>query len=258
MQDKYSQVQVFIGFAAEDRYEIAEPIVYHLKNYGINVWYDRHRLLMGHNRISKNLVEGVAKSEYAVLILSKDTSNSACAMEEISIIKTRFDQGEITVFPILYELSPNDILGDLCWIKDLIFKETNHQSGTREICNHIACKITEDFVIACQYRSIPEICLNHQNTLPASALAILDSYQHIDHNNLNSKVALLYATYLILKHSLSSRELSVPQMIQKIFERLFSETKLNLAIDYRELWLLENTICLLVQHYIDSCIESSI
>lgn len=258
MQDKYSQVQVFIGFAAEDRYGVAEPIVYHLKNYGINVWYDRHRLLMGHNRISKNLVEGAANSEYAVLILSKDTSSSTCTMEEISIIKTRYQRGETTVFPILYELSPDDISADLCWIKDLIFKETNHQSGTREICNHIACKITEDLISACPYHSIPEICLKHQNSLPASVLSILDCYQYIDHSNLNSKIALLYATYLILKHLLSSKELSVPQMIQKIFERLFSETKLNLAIDYRELWLLENTICLLVQYYMDSCIESSI
>ena len=46
-------------------------------------------------------------------------------------------------------------------------------------------------------------------------------------------------------------------MISCIFERLFSDTKLNLAIDYRELWLLENSICLLINLYTDYCIESS-
>ena len=50
--------QVFICFAAEDRHTIVEPIVHHLKNYGINVWYDRYKLLMGDNRIEKNLKEG--------------------------------------------------------------------------------------------------------------------------------------------------------------------------------------------------------
>ena len=53
MKDK-----VFICFAAEDRYEIVEPIVYHLKNYGIPVWYDRYTLLMGDNRVQKNLYDG--------------------------------------------------------------------------------------------------------------------------------------------------------------------------------------------------------
>ena len=28
---------IFICFAAEDRYTIAEPIVYHLKNYGLKI-----------------------------------------------------------------------------------------------------------------------------------------------------------------------------------------------------------------------------
>ena len=34
--------KLFICFSAKDRYVIAQPIVYHLKNYGINVWYDRY------------------------------------------------------------------------------------------------------------------------------------------------------------------------------------------------------------------------
>lgn len=252
MQDRISRVQVFIAFAAEDRYCIAEPVVYHLKNYGINVWYDRHRLLMGDNRASKNLVEGAAKCEYAVLVLSKHTSNSKCAMEEISIIKSRYEQGKTIVFPVLFELPPTDIPVELHWIKNLIFKETTHQSGTREICNHIACKITGDLVTKCQYHSISEILHDHPSALPSSTYAILDSYQYVDHKNLNSKITLLYAAYLTFKHSIHVREYSMPHMFHQIFERLFSETKLNLSIDYRELWLLENTICLLVQHYIGS------
>ena len=59
-----SPYQVFVGFAAEDRYLIAEPIVYHLKNYGIPTWYDRHRLLLGDNHKEKCMINGAGKSTY--------------------------------------------------------------------------------------------------------------------------------------------------------------------------------------------------
>ena len=48
---------VFICFSAKDRYTIAEPIVHHLKNYGIDIWYDRYAMVLGDNRIEKNLKE---------------------------------------------------------------------------------------------------------------------------------------------------------------------------------------------------------
>ena len=51
---------LFICFAAEDRYRIVEPVVFHLKNYGINMWYDRYSLIMGDDRIQKNLIEGAS------------------------------------------------------------------------------------------------------------------------------------------------------------------------------------------------------
>ena len=36
---------IFICFAAEDRYTIAEPIVYHLKNYGLKIIIQSHFLI---------------------------------------------------------------------------------------------------------------------------------------------------------------------------------------------------------------------
>lgn len=45
--------KLFISFSAKDRYDIVQPIVYHLKNYGINIWYDRYEMVMGDNRFKK-------------------------------------------------------------------------------------------------------------------------------------------------------------------------------------------------------------
>ena len=79
--------RLFICFASEDRYRITEPIVYHLKNYGINIWYDRYSLVMGDHRIKKNLIDGAMKCKYVIAIISEYTAASKCAMEELSIIK---------------------------------------------------------------------------------------------------------------------------------------------------------------------------
>lgn len=252
-----SNKKVFIGFAAEDRYDIVEPIVYHLKNYGIELWYDRHILVMGDNRVRKNLIEGAAGCDYAIIILSKHTAKSSCALEEISIVKSRFKQGMVTVFPGLYELSPSELPEKLFWIKSLIFKEVDRHSGTRVICNHIACKITGDLLVSCNYRHVQDIVFSPPKELPIDCKAILKSYLEVDHANLNSRVSLLYAAYLTVIH-IDDNTNWTSHMVIRIFTRLFSETRLSLAIDYRDIWLLENAICLLINDYVVACTESRI
>ena len=62
---------VFICFAAEDRYIIAEPIVHHLKNYGIDIWYDRYTMVLGDNRVEKNLKEGAENCKQCQILPSR-------------------------------------------------------------------------------------------------------------------------------------------------------------------------------------------
>ena len=242
--------RIFICFAAKDRYTIAEPIVHHLKNYGIDLWYDRYIMVLGDNREEKNLKEGAKNCKYSLIILSKHTINSNCAMEEISITKNRYIQGDVIVFPILYEILPNNLPQKLQWIKELIFKEVDRKSGTREICNHIACKITKDILDGYIYQNI--IDLTSLDSLPIATTAILKSYFRVDTSNLNSRVSLLYAAYLTIINSKVFKENTYMHMISKIYERLINETNLNLDVDYRELWLLENAMCLLGNLYLSS------
>lgn len=207
--------------------------------------------MLGDNRKEKNLNEGAAQCKYAVVIISKYTLDSKCAMEEIDIIQKRYRRGDITIFPILFEISPDKIDRKIDWIKELIFKEVDKHSGTREICNHIACKITDDILKEYKLRNIQAILDNIENyQIPAATYELLNCYQKVDSKNLNSKISLLYASYLTIKHSNILKTDQTLYMISKIFDRLFSETCLSIAIDYRELWLLENSICILLNHYI--------
>lgn len=239
---------VFICFAAKDRYTIAEPIVHHLKNYGIDIWYDRYTMVLGDNRVEKNLKEGAEKCNYALIIISENTINSKCAMEEINIVKRRYCSGNVIVFPVLYEISPINLPSKLQWIKELIFKEVDRKSGTREICNHIACKITGDILKQYHYQNIKDIVSS--KLMPTATTAILECYLDIDFSNLNSRISLLYATYLTIIHSDTNKKITYFHLISKIYNRLINEMKLNLDIDYRELWLLENTICILCNNYL--------
>lgn len=245
------EIKVFICFAAEDRYNIAEPIVYHLKNYGIEIWYDRHALLMGDNRIEKNLIEGASQCNYTIAVLSENTINSPCTLEELSITKELCFRHEVTVFPVLYEIAPTEIPNQLQWIKELIFKEVDRHSGTRTICNHIACRITNDLLNTCELKTIGDVLKSENKAIPNEVKEILTHYPKIDYSNLNSRITLLYSVYLIFNEKLKAHY-KTPKMISKIFERLFSETRLNITVDYRELWLLENSICILANCYIES------
>lgn len=209
---------------------------------------------MGDNRIEKNLNEGASKCKYALIILSKDTEQSVCAMEEISILERKYYASDVTLFPVLYELSPEDIPYTLQWIKKLIYKEIDRNTGTLEICNHIACKITGDILKGYPYQCIIDFLNYCESMLSPIINRLLNSYQAIDCENLNSRVTLLYAAYLQIIHSHNIHVDSTLTIVTKTFERLFSETRLNLAIDYRELWLLENCICILINY----CVESKI
>lgn len=249
--------RLFIAFAAEDRYTIAEPLVYHLKNYGVNTWYDRHSLLMGDSRRHKNLEEGARASSYACIIISKYTEASVCAVEEIEIIRQRYFANDVIVFPVLFEISPEDISNVFHWVKEIIYKEANRKSGTREICNHIACKISENILAHYPVNSISKL----MSSLPAHMkliCAILCSYNRIDHANINSRVSLLYAAFLIINHAISFPDNFEVLFAQQVFNRLFSETQLNIAIDYREIWLLENALCILANYYLAANAESNI
>ncbi|MCI9379404.1 MAG: hypothetical protein HFI06_13075 [Eubacterium sp.] len=199
--------------------------------------------------------EGAGKCGYALIVLSPNTINSVCATEEINILKSRYYKKEIIVFPVLYELKPCDIPPKFGWISNLIFKEVNRTTGTLEICNHIACKITNDIIDNCRYKTIEEI-VNSNLNLPKPIKSLLEKYTKIDNANLNSRVALLYATYIIIVESYNLAIAVLCEVPTKAFERLFTETLLNLTVDYRELWLLENSMCILIEYYFISCTES--
>lgn len=61
---------VFISHASEDKDNIARELSIMLERLGLSVWYDENTLMLG-DSIRQRIDEGLKKSAYGVLILSK-------------------------------------------------------------------------------------------------------------------------------------------------------------------------------------------
>ena len=109
----------------------------------------------------------------------------------------------------------------------------------------------------CKCKNINEI-IQSNLPFPRSIRHLFENYIRVDNSNLNSKITLLYAIYIIITESNNPALRQICKVPCQIFDRLFTENLLNLSIDYRELWLLENSICILIECYYGSCTEFKI
>ena len=81
---------IFLCFSSKDRYTIVESIMYHLKNYGLSVWYDYHKLILGDDRDYRNLIEGIEQNNYAIVLLTENVFDCVCANDELNVIHRQY------------------------------------------------------------------------------------------------------------------------------------------------------------------------
>lgn len=235
---------IFFCFSSKDRHAIVESIFYHITNYGLPVWYDRQKMLMGNQRDFMNFDEGVGKSNYAVIVLSPNSINSICAREEIELIRTRHNMDEIYVFPIFYELKAADVPDEFRWMTRLVYKELTSSTDSVSACNHIICKFLMDELDNYRIKSIDEFVRFCQDQPTYSYIReMIQAYVAISDQNHDAKIALLYAACQYLLGHYQHQK--TPKYYYYGVERLFIETKLHLLIDLRETLILERLFLLL-------------
>jgi hypothetical protein len=236
-----TQERIFVGFSSVERHEVVESILYHLANYGMAIWYDRHKMRLG-DFYSENFTDGILNSKYAVIILSSNIINAKCFAEEMEYIKKQFEEGEITIFPLLYKIKPHEIPEQYEWITRLVYKELDEKSGTLLTCNHIMSRILTDELKECTHQTLYElqrnISLNKNDIFIEN---ILQSYLQTGHENHNARIAILFCLYKYISVQYGIIEM-LPQHYWRAFDRLFSYTKLHLSIDLREILILELAI----------------
>lgn len=233
---------IFLCFSSKDRHSIVESFLYHLRNCGMETWYDRSKIVLGDERNYKNFNEGILQNKYSLIILSKNTIESVCANEEIDIIYKQYKTGKMTVFPVFYELKARDLPMKYKWMTSLVYKELKASDGTLGTCNHIVVKFLNDLIIAEKYKTI-EDCTNMLNKAGEKYIStILSNYLQIDHQNYNAKISLVYCVYQYCTTKIAQ----IKPLVSLPFEHMFAINKLNLKIDSREVLILELSSVLLL------------
>lgn len=241
----YGGDMIFFCFSSKDRYSIVESIFYHITNYAIPVWYDRHKMLMGDERDYKNFAEGINKCEYAVIILSYNAIASMCAREEIELILEKHKQGQMHIFPIFYKIKAAEIPDEFKWMTKLVYKELDETTDSLSACNHIICRVLLDEVSKYKVQSVNDFLHQYGRNPTYTYLSqLMKSYCSISDDNHDAQIAMLYAGCLYLLSHYNTQV--VPEFYYEGVDRLFGETRLHLPIDLRETLILERLFLLLV------------
>ena len=240
--------RIFVCLSSKDRQTVVESIMYHIANFGFAMWYDRHKMLLGDKRNYKNFIEGIVQTEYAIVVMSKNSIESTCVAEEMEYLKKQYDIGLITIFPVFYKILPTELPNSYQWLTDLVYKELDEKSGTLLTCNHIITKILNDELKKCKYQTLHEL-LNFLETHNQDKFItnMLRAYLEISGENHNARISILYSICTYLSVTMKDIEM-FPQYYWKGFERIFSYTKLNLETDLRETLILEIQTIILVNN----------
>ena len=230
--------KVFLCFSSKDRFTVVNSVLYHLKRYGVPVWYDYHELTLGDNRIDGNFNNGLNMCNYAVVIISPNMYDCSCGNDELDVIHKRYIEHNIHVFPLFYNVKATELPEKYFWLTNLIYNEINDVSGSLASCRQIVYKIVSDMTTNHSKTSIKEYLSIEDNYIRK----MLNVYNHIDDSNHNAKFSILYALYLYMK----SIGVTVDKMCSDTAEIIFKETDLNIPYPHKELLIMEKIVTIML------------
>lgn len=188
---------LFIGYSSKDRYTIVEPILFHLKHLGLEVWYDFTDMFLGDNRYLTNFEHGIGDAAYIAFVISPNLFTSHCAIEELSFAKRIVEEKHAVIFPIFYQFSPNNLKNEYEWLKNYIYNEVTSDSGTKHVAYQIAERIMHDDMQSFSVLSI-ESLLQKENLGEGYVKELLECCQNTDERNYGVRMGLLYSLFQYL------------------------------------------------------------
>jgi len=100
---------VFLSHASKDKLNYVDSLYIALRKLGVNIFYDSDVLSWGDNW-KEVILNGVAQSEFAIVVISKDFFGREWTERELNEFLQRQDEGnQKLVLPLLYETSADDI-----------------------------------------------------------------------------------------------------------------------------------------------------
>ena len=103
------EYDVFISHASEDKDEVVRPLAYALQNCGLKVWYDEFELQIGHS-LRRKIDEGLSKSRFGIVVLSKSFLNKGWTNYELDGLVTKSINGDQILLPIWHKISKQEVI----------------------------------------------------------------------------------------------------------------------------------------------------
>lgn len=107
MSPKY-QYDVFISHAVEDKLVIANELADRLQKASLKVWYSGRELNAG-DSITDTIHQGLNKSRFGIVILSKNYLNKRWTLREFYTLLAREDQDNKVIIPVLTDITPEEL-----------------------------------------------------------------------------------------------------------------------------------------------------
>lgn len=241
---------IFIGYANDDRYSIVESLVFHLKNWGFHIWYDFHNMYLGDDRIKVNFEYGIRESSYVIFVISHNTFKSRCAIDELLYARDLQESGNIVLFPILYELTADDLPREYLWLKKIIYNETTKASGTFYVVNQIIEKVLSDYQNFLDMKTF-SLTIRDLNKIDPYLDSLINTLDKIDLDNYNARMGILYAAYLYIYNTIKQIP-ELPLFCTKAIERIFALTRLNISIDHLTYGIYQDIITIDLKYFINT------
>ena len=237
----------FLCFSSQDRYSIVKSCLYHLKNYGYSTWYDYHELILGDKKREKNFEKAIQSCDYFIIIYSNNFLNSPCAVFEEALIYAEATKRNISIFPLLYNLTFNELpVKYQDKIENLIYNEITDVTGCIEPVNQMVVKILLDEMGYSEFDFTPSIDSFLLRKIDDIFLKeILLEYISISKENFNARISILYCVYKYIETNNILE--NIPIHYSQTINYLSHYTKLNIPYNHKELIIAELVIINLIK-----------
>ena len=128
---------VFISHASEDKDSIVRELAEVLEKLKLKVWYDEFSLTLG-DSLSKSIDEGLLKSRFGVVIISKKFLEKKWTDYEYRSLLSKEENGKKSILPIWHNITQQEVKEFSLYLSDKVALNTSIYP-----INKIAIKITE-------------------------------------------------------------------------------------------------------------------
>ncbi len=125
---------VFISYAIEDKFPVAETIAICLKEKGIKAWYGGNELKVG-DSVSAVINEGLRNSNYFIFILSPSYIRNWTIVELYTFVEKERQQKKKLILPVWHTISFEEAKQNHPIISDLFGISTDY--GLEAVCQNL-------------------------------------------------------------------------------------------------------------------------